>query len=217
MSWAPCISSKPAAAETPCAVVNVTSDKCYENREWVWGYREDEPMGGRDPYSNSKGCAELVTTRLPRVLLSTRSRSTDHGVALGQRSRRQRYRRRRLDQQSAHPRPHAGLSCRPALSDPKSLRVSGHGSSFWSRCADISCLRSDSPRTAARFASGWNFGPADSDAKPVSWIADELVRLWGSAAVVELAMPPRIRTKPIPQAGRCPKPRAVWIGGRCFR
>src|SRR4029077_15028846 len=39
-----------------CVVVNVTSDKCYKNREWVWGYRETEAMGGRDPYSNSKGC-----------------------------------------------------------------------------------------------------------------------------------------------------------------
>ena len=46
----------------PCVVVNVTSDKCYSNQEWVWGYRENEPMGGRDPYSSSKGCAELVTT-----------------------------------------------------------------------------------------------------------------------------------------------------------
>ena len=43
------------------AVVNITTDKCYENREWVWGYRENEPMGGYDPYSNSKGCAELVS------------------------------------------------------------------------------------------------------------------------------------------------------------
>lgn len=43
------------------AVVNVTTDKCYENREWIWGYRENEPMGGFDPYSNSKGCFELVT------------------------------------------------------------------------------------------------------------------------------------------------------------
>ena len=42
-------------------VVNVTTDKCYENREWVWGYRENEPMGGHDPYSSSKGCSELVT------------------------------------------------------------------------------------------------------------------------------------------------------------
>jgi CDP-glucose 4,6-dehydratase len=43
------------------ALVSVTTDKCYENKEWVWAYREDEPMGGHDPYSSSKGCAELVT------------------------------------------------------------------------------------------------------------------------------------------------------------
>jgi CDP-glucose 4,6-dehydratase len=48
------------------AVVNVTSDKCYENKEWVWGYRESEPMGGHDPYSSSKGCAELVTAAYRR-------------------------------------------------------------------------------------------------------------------------------------------------------
>ncbi len=47
-----------------CAVVVVTSDKCYENREWPWGYRENEPMGGRDPYSASKGAAELVTAAM---------------------------------------------------------------------------------------------------------------------------------------------------------
>jgi len=45
-----------------CVVVNVTSDKCYENREWDWGYRENDPLGGHDPYSNSKACAELVTS-----------------------------------------------------------------------------------------------------------------------------------------------------------
>ena len=46
----------------PCVVVNVTSDKCYDNREWAWGYREIDPLGGHDPYSNSKACAELVTS-----------------------------------------------------------------------------------------------------------------------------------------------------------
>jgi CDP-glucose 4,6-dehydratase len=53
-----------AVRQTPSvrAVVNVTTDKCYENREWVWGYREDDPMGGHDPYSSSKGCAELVSS-----------------------------------------------------------------------------------------------------------------------------------------------------------
>ena len=66
----------------PCAVVNVTSDKCYDNREWIWGYREDEPMGGHDPYSNSKGCAELVTSAYRDSFFSPGA-IADHGVALG--------------------------------------------------------------------------------------------------------------------------------------
>jgi len=48
------------------AIVSVTTDKCYENNEWDWGYRENEPMGGHDPYSSSKGCAELVTSAYRR-------------------------------------------------------------------------------------------------------------------------------------------------------
>ena len=57
-----------AVRQTPSvrAVVNVTTDKCYENKEWVWGYRESEPMGGFDPYSSSKGCAELITSAYRR-------------------------------------------------------------------------------------------------------------------------------------------------------
>ena len=71
-----------ACRHTPSvrAVVNITSDKCYENREWAWGYRENDPMGGHDPYSASKGCAELVTAAYrnsffsgdaPRILLAS--------------------------------------------------------------------------------------------------------------------------------------------------
>ena len=52
------------------AVVNVTTDKCYENREWVWGYRENEPLGGYDPYSSSKACSELVTSAYRRSFLA---------------------------------------------------------------------------------------------------------------------------------------------------
>ena len=68
--------------ERPCVVVNVTSDKCYENREWVWGYRENEPMGGRDPYSNSKGCAELVASSFRDSFFPAASFDR-HGIALG--------------------------------------------------------------------------------------------------------------------------------------
>ena len=63
------------------AVVNVTSDKCYENKEWVWGYRENEAMGGYDPYSNSKGCAELVASAYRNSFFNN-NRYQEHGVAL---------------------------------------------------------------------------------------------------------------------------------------
>ena len=63
------------------SVVNVTTDKCYENREWDWGYRENEPMGGYDPYSNSKGCAELVTSAY-RSSFFNPDAYDKHGVAL---------------------------------------------------------------------------------------------------------------------------------------
>ena len=66
------------------AVVNVTTDKCYENREWAWGYRENEPMGGHDPYSNSKGCAELVSAAY-RSSFFNADTYAQHGVALAQR------------------------------------------------------------------------------------------------------------------------------------
>ena len=65
------------AAASVRACVVVTTDKCYENREWAWGYREDEPMGGFDPYSNSKGCSELVTSAYRRSFFQ------HSGIALG--------------------------------------------------------------------------------------------------------------------------------------
>jgi CDP-glucose 4,6-dehydratase len=79
-------------------LVNVTSDKCYQNREWEWAYREHEPMGGHDPYSNSKGCAELVTDAFRRSFFGHAHR---HGA------RRQRDRRRRLGRGSPDPGPDA--------------------------------------------------------------------------------------------------------------
>ena len=57
------------------AVVNVTTDKCYENREWVWGYRENESLGGHDPYSSSKACSELVTAAYRRSFFTAKAGS----------------------------------------------------------------------------------------------------------------------------------------------
>ncbi len=65
------------------SLVIVTSDKCYENREWVWGYRENEPMGGHDPYSTSKGCAELLLSSYNRSYGEPPAASARAGNVIG--------------------------------------------------------------------------------------------------------------------------------------
>ena len=164
----------------PCVVVNVTSDKCYVNREWLWGYREDEPMGGRDPYSNSKGCAELVTTAYRESFFP--SASVDrHGVALA--SARAGNAIGGGDWTSNQLIPDlmraflAGHPCQ--IRNPSAIRP-------WQFVLEplrgYLMLAERLTEDPSRFASGWNFGPADADAKPVAWIADELARAWGNPA-----------------------------------
>ncbi|MEZ2406887.1 CDP-glucose 4,6-dehydratase [Bosea sp. OAE752] len=164
----------------PCVVVNVTSDKCYENQEWVWGYRESDPMGGHDPYSNSKGCAELVTgayrdSYFPPAALSK------HGVALA--SVRAGNAIGGGDWTANQLIPdlvRAFLGRRPCrIRSPAAIRpwqfvlMPLHG--YLLLCERLA-------EDGARFASGWNFGPAETDARPVSWIVDKLVSLWGEGA-----------------------------------
>jgi CDP-glucose 4,6-dehydratase len=166
--------------ELPCAVVNVTSDKCYVNREWVWGYRENEPMGGKDPYSNSKGCAELVTSAY-RESFFPPAQIARHGVALA--SARAGNAIGGGDWTSDQLIPDimrafvAGRSC--LIRNPSAYRP-------WQLLLEplrgylmLGERLSDDPAT---FADGWNFGPRDTDARPVAWIADELARLWGRKA-----------------------------------
>jgi CDP-glucose 4,6-dehydratase len=160
-----------------CVVVNVTSDKSYANREWVWGYREDEPMGGRDPYSNSKGCAELVTTAYRESFFPPKS-VDQHGVALA--SARAGNAIGGGDWTGDQLIPdlmRAFLTGKPCLiRNPSAFRP-------WQFVLEplrgYLILAEKLSEDASRFASGWNFGPVEMDAKPVSWIADKLVQLWG--------------------------------------
>ena len=164
----------------PCAVVNVTSDKCYRNREWVWGYRENEPMGGRDPYSNSKGCAELVTTAYQESFFPPASIER-HGVAVA--SARAGNAIGGGDWTGDQLIPdlmRAFLAGQPCLiRNPSAIRP-------WQFVLEplrgYLMLAERLTEDACTFASPWNFGPAEADAKPVSWIADELTRLWGNRA-----------------------------------
>lgn len=165
----------------PCAVVNVTSDKCYAHRSSGPGYVETDAMGGDDPYSNSKGCAELVTTAWQRSYFPAAT-IAEHGIALG--SARAGNAIGGGDWTADQLIPDlmrafaAGRAClirRPAAIRPWQFALEP----LRGYLLLAEHLSSDN---AAAFASGWNFGPVDSDARPVEWIADRLAQGWGESA-----------------------------------
>ena len=151
--------------------VNVTTDKCYENREWEWGYRETEPMGGHDPYSNSKGCAELVTSAFRSSFFSdvdgTRVASARAGNVIGGGD----WGEDRLvpDVMRAAL---AGEQVR--VRNPNSIRPWQHVLNPLSGYLVLAQAMWDSPE----HATGWNFGPPDDDARPVGWVVERLAELW---------------------------------------
>lgn len=162
------------------AVVNVTSDKCYENREWVWGYRENESMGGFDPYSNSKGCAELVTAAYRSSFFNAAS-SAEHGVALA--SARAGNVIGGGDWAADRLVPdilRAITESRPVeIRNPHAVRPWQH---VLEPLGGYLQLAQKLYEEGAPYAEGWNFGPNDGDAKPVQWIVERLTRQWGGGA-----------------------------------
>jgi CDP-glucose 4,6-dehydratase len=166
------------------AVVNVTSDKCYENREWAWGYRENEPMGGYDPYSNSKGCAELVTSAY-RSSFFNPARHAEHGVALGS---------GRAGNvigggDWAEDRLIPDMVRAIAAGKPVQIR-SPHAIRPWQHVLEplsgYLALAEHLVEHGAAFAEGFNFGPHDTDARPVEWIVERMCQAWGDGAAWQL-------------------------------
>ena len=162
------------------AVVNVTTDKCYENRDWVWGYREDEPMGGHDPYSNSKGCSELVSAAY-RSSFFDAERYNKHGVALataraGNVIGGGDWALDRLipDIVSAFER-----GARPDIRHPNATRPWQHVLEPLRGYLTLAQRLFDQ---GPKFAEAWNFGPHEEDAKPVGWIVEKMAELWGQSA-----------------------------------
>lgn len=167
------------------AVVNITTDKCYENREWPWGYRENEPMGGYDPYSNSKGCAELVSSAYRSSYFNS-SHYAEHGVALAT------VRAGNVI---------GGGDWAPDRLIPDILAAFEQG-----RCVEIRNPQAIRPwqhvleplrgylsvaeqlyEQGPDFAEGWNFGPNDEDAQPVGWIVEKMAQMWGNNAQWQIA------------------------------
>lgn len=157
------------------AVVIVTTDKCYENREWTWGYRENESVGGFDPYSSSKGCAELVTSAYRRSYLESAGvamASARAGNVIGggdwAADRLIPDFLRALD---------AGETLR--IRSPLSIRPWQH---VLEPLSGYLLLAQKLYEEGADYGEAWNFGPDDEDAKPVQWIVERLIQAWGEGA-----------------------------------
>jgi CDP-glucose 4,6-dehydratase len=159
------------------AVVVVTTDKCYENQEWVWGYRENEPMGGYDPYSNSKGCAELVTSAYRRSFFNSANYGKKHQVALAS------ARAGNVVGGGDYAKDRLIPDIIRALQQNEQVLIrSPHAIRPWQHVLEplsgYLTLAEHLFEQGVEFAEGWNFGPNDSDAKPVSWIVEHLCSIW---------------------------------------
>jgi CDP-glucose 4,6-dehydratase len=162
------------------AAVVVTSDKCYENKEWAWGYREYEPVGGHDPYSNSKGCAELVTSAY-RQSYFTPEKYLQHRVAIA--SARAGNVIGGGDWSKDRLIPDAikafELNQKLIIRNPLATRPWQHVLEPLSGYLVLAqALYQDGPK----FDGAWNFGPRNKDARSVQEVINLLIKNWGSSA-----------------------------------
>ena len=171
-----------AVRQTPSvrAVINVTTDKCYENKEWVWGYRETEPMGGFDPYSSSKGCAELVTAAYRNSFFNA-AKHSEHQVAVAT------ARAGNVIGGGDWAEDRLIPDILRAIQIGKSVNVRNpHATRPWQHVLEpLSGYLTLAEQLCAQglaVAEAFNFGPADEDAKPVQWIVEKLTQSWGDGA-----------------------------------
>lgn len=158
--------------ESVRAVVCITSDKCYENREWVWPYRENDPMGGYDPYSSSKGAAELVVSAYRRSYFAAGPAvaSVRAGNVIGGGD----WATDRLVPDIIR----ALLAGeRPQIRAPRSMRPWQHVLEALNGYIMIAERLLTGDRN---FADSWNFGPSDDDVRSVEWIVDQMLAGWGT-------------------------------------
>lgn len=163
------------------ALVNVTSDKCYENREWAYGYREIDAMGGYDPYSSSKGCAELVTAAYRRSFFD----GSDHASHVAVATARAGNVIGGGDWSTDRLIPDIlrAVTSREAvlIRNPSAVRPWQHVLEPLSGYLILAeRLFGESGRA---YADGWNFGPSADDSRSVEWIVNRITQLWGDGAL----------------------------------
>jgi CDP-glucose 4,6-dehydratase len=171
-------------AKTVKAVINVTTDKCYKNREWYWGYRENEPLGGYDPYSNSKACSELVTSAYRNSFFNSNNYK-EHGVAVAS------ARAGNVIGGGDWSKGRLVPDCIRAISSgynitirsPESIRPWQH---VLEPLSGYLLLAEKLYEEGPQFAEAWNFGPYQADTKPVKFLIKRLCLKWGEGAAYQL-------------------------------
>ena len=164
------------AIESVKSTVVVTTDKCYENKEWVWGYRENDPMGGYDPYSNSKGCAELVTSAYRQSYFSSsKSVNSLASVRAGNVIGGGDWSKDRLIPDAIKA---FEANVPLMIRNPLATRPWQH---VLEPLSGYLILAQALYERGSAFASGWNFGPRDEDNRAVQEVVELLITRWGEA------------------------------------
>lgn len=160
-------------------IVIITSDKCYENREWYWGYREDEPMGGYDPYSSSKGCAELVTSAYRRSYFHP-DEYDSHGVGVATARSGNVVGGGDWSEDRLVPDIMKALlnGNKLVIRNPEAVRPWQH---VLEPLGGYLLLARRLWDEGPEYSGAWNFGPMDADFQTVGWVTDTLISLWGSS------------------------------------
>ncbi|MEK6556114.1 MAG: CDP-glucose 4,6-dehydratase [Bdellovibrionota bacterium] len=167
------------------AFINVTSDKCYENKNWHWAYRENDPMGGHDPYSSSKGCVELLTASYRKSFLSSEENQDQMGLAT--------VRAGNVIGGGDWATDRIVPDCIRAFSQGKPVVIRNPSATRpWQHVLDpisgymLLAEKIYEKSTRKTFSDSWNFGPSDSDAKNVKYIVSQMVAFWENGAKWEL-------------------------------
>jgi CDP-glucose 4,6-dehydratase len=162
------------------AVVSVTTDKCYENKEWLWGYRETDPLGGYDPYSSSKACAEIVSAAYRQSYFPV-SKLAEHRCALATGRAGNVIGGGDWSIDRLIPDLIRGfLSGEPVrIRRPHSIRPWQH---VLEPLHGYILLAEHLLTLDPRYATAYNFGPSDDDAQTVGWIVDRMTKFWGNNA-----------------------------------
>ncbi|MGG1514061.1 CDP-glucose 4,6-dehydratase [Paenibacillus oryzisoli] len=162
-------------------IINVTTDKCYDNKEWEWGYRETEPLGGFDPYSSSKACSELVTSAYRESFFSGHTSVAIATARAGNVIGGGDWAEDRLLP-----------DCFRSLTNSVPIKIRNpHSIRPWQHVIEplsgYLLLAQNLYEDGREFIGAWNFGPNEVDTKPVSWIVQKLCDMWaeGSTYIVD--------------------------------